>query len=96
MCVELIYKMRTYKNIVETFGCMSKYSKFILKFGAFYVIALATASLAFHIAAGRLTDYYYAMDISQQLFKCVNPSIGIIGLGIILFECACHVYAEDT
>ena len=40
-------------------------------------------------------NYYSAMDISEQLFKCVNPSIGIIGLGIILFECACRVYAEE-
>jgi hypothetical protein len=87
--------MRTYKMIAETFGTMSKYSKFILKYGSVYLLALVTASWAFRIAAGYMMNYYSAMDISEQLFKCVNPSIGIIGLGIILFECACRVYAEE-
>lgn len=87
--------MRTYKMIAEAFGSMSKYSKFILKYGSIYILALVTASWAFNIAAGYFMNYYNAIDISQQLFKCVNPSVGIIGLGIILFECACHVYAEE-
>ncbi len=82
----------TYTMISAAWQSMTKYSKIIIKYGGLFVIAILTAAISFHIIAGNLVDYYTAMDISDQLFKCLNPSVGVIGLGVILFECASHAY----
>ncbi|MCL2508350.1 MAG: hypothetical protein FWF05_04160 [Oscillospiraceae bacterium] len=76
----------TYKEIVDTFKGMGKFSKIIFKYGLLCVTAIVTAAICFRISAGTLMNYYSAMDIAGQLVKCVNPCLGIICLGIVLFE----------
>ena len=78
----------TYKEIIGTFKGISKPSRLILKYGLLTVAAILTAAICFYISAGALLNYYVAMDVAAQLAKCVNPCLGIICLGIVLFESA--------
>jgi len=85
----------TYKKIIETFSGMGRHSKLILKYGLLAVLATVTAAVCFYIAAGTLLNYYSAMSIAGQLAGCVNPCLGVICLGIILFESVRKYDAEE-
>ncbi len=83
--------MKIYNYISEAMASLNCYSKRVLKFGGIYLLAVVTAAIGFYISAGYLMNYYSAIFISSQLVSCLNPCVGVIGLGVILFECSSAV-----
>ena len=65
---------------------LKRASKRIIKYVGILILILYTLAVVTYLLAGRGIDYYVALDISQQLMKCINPCIWIAGLGILFFE----------
>lgn len=78
--------MKKIKGISEKLTQISPESKRLIKLGILIFILLYSASLFFYICAGREFEYYFAMRISSELANIIKPSMGIIMLGVILFE----------
>ncbi|HZJ78622.1 MAG TPA: hypothetical protein VFD52_07500 [Clostridia bacterium] len=83
--------MKAIKTIFQMYGSFLKITKTIIKLGLILILLLYTSAVVTYILAGIKFDYYPAMSIAQQLSSSACRSVGVLGLGVILFESVINI-----
>ncbi len=78
--------MKFANKILSELRSINKYSKLVFRTGGTVIWLIYLTAVALYILAGTKLDYYFAVDLSQQLIDCIKPCMGVTLLSMIVAE----------